>query len=180
MVEAPAGVVAGWLSSGSEIAYWATTEGEDPRAVPLDSRFHQHLTTAQRAWTGGSVLRVIPLAEPWQVLHFWNADGTFAGWYVNLESEKRRDRLGLVAVDWHLDVLISADFEAEWKDEDEAAAAVKTEYLRDEDLDHARRTGEAIMADPRSFIDALGRWDVTHSPAVSEPALTLPVGWDVL
>ncbi|MFK3835803.1 DUF402 domain-containing protein [Microbacterium sp. NPDC087868] len=122
---------------------------------------------------------MIPLTQPWQVLHFWNPDGTFAGWYVNLESEKHRDRLGLVAVDWHLDLLISADYEVEWKDEDEAAAAVQTEYLREEDLVRARSAGDLIAADPRSFIRDLGLWHLSYPPKTPEPALELPPGWDV-
>lgn len=179
VVEASADAVVAWTPSGSDIAYWATESGEDPRRVPLHSRFHQRLTTAPRTWTGGSVLRVIPLGQQWQVLHFWDANGAFTGWYVNLESVKRRDRLGLVAVDWHLDLVISPDFHVDWKDEDEAAAAVRTEYLRDEDLDEARSTGEAIAADPRAFIEELGRWDLSRSPASAGAALALPPGWDV-
>jgi predicted RNA-binding protein associated with RNAse of E/G family len=121
---------------------------------------------------------VIPLAQPCQVLHFWNADGAFTGWYINLESQKRRDRLGLTAVDWHLDLVISPDFQVEWKDEEEAAAAVETEYLREEDLDEARRAGETIAADPRAFIEDLGRWDLSQSPESAGAALALPPGWD--
>ncbi|MFJ2371030.1 DUF402 domain-containing protein [Microbacterium sp. NPDC087665] len=123
---------------------------------------------------------MIPFAQPWQVLHFWDSDGVFAGWYVNLESEKQRDRLGLVAVDWYLDLVISADFTVEWKDEAEAAAAVHTEYLREGDLVRARRTGESIATDPRAFVESLGRWDISHPPERNEQPLELPLGWDAL
>lgn len=179
IIESTPDVVVGWLPSGSEIAYWALDDGGDPRTVPLQSRFHHRLGTARRNWNGGSVLRVIPIAQPWQVLHFWDAEGAFAGWYVNLESTKRRDQLGLVAVDWHLDLVISPDFEVQWKDEDEAAAALETEYLREEDLALARRTGESIAANARKFIDALGRWDLFRPPETFEQPLSLPPGWEV-
>ncbi|MFJ4076957.1 MULTISPECIES: DUF402 domain-containing protein [unclassified Curtobacterium] len=170
----------GWQPLGSEIAYWATSSGEDPRATPLESRFHQILTTGRRTWTGSSVLRVIPLDEPWQVVHFWDASGTFTGWYVNLESTKQKHRLGVTAVDWHLDLLISPTFEVAWKDEDEAKAAVRTQYLREQDLLRARRTAEQIAGDPRGFVDSLGHWDTFRPHTNMHEPLVLPNGWDAL
>lgn len=70
VVEKRSDTVVGWLPVGSEISYWANPDGTDPRTVALESRFRQHLGTAQRRWEGGDILRVIPLEEPWQVLHF--------------------------------------------------------------------------------------------------------------
>ncbi|WP_164743517.1 DUF402 domain-containing protein [Microbacterium sulfonylureivorans] len=174
MLSDDADVIAGWTSTGTEIAYWATADGADPRTVPLGSRFRQRLTTARRTWTGGGMLRVVPLRERWQVLHFWNdATGDFLGWYVNLESEKLRREASIDAVDWHLDLLISPDFVVTWKDEDEAAAAAGTPYLRVEDLNSARATGEAIASDPRGFIARIGDWrDCRPDPELG--ALTLP------
>lgn len=178
LVESTPERLVGWLPVGSEIAYWATSDGADPRTVPLEARFRQALGTGRRTWSGGSVLRVIPYRERWQVLHFWDADGVFTGWYVNLESEKRVDQHGVVAVDWHLDLLIAPDFEVTWKDEDEAAAAVGTEYLREQDLTAARRTGERIAADPRRFIDSVGHWEDRRPSSEAGRALALPTGWD--
>lgn len=152
-------VVVGWTSPGTEIFYWATEDGVDPRTVPLSTRFTGTLTTARRTWTGGGMLRVVPLREPWQALHFWDQrTGGFLGWYVNLESEKTRHDSSLDAVDWHLDLLISPDFVVTWKDEEEAAAAAGTPYLPIEDLQRARATGEAIAANPRDFIARIGDW----------------------
>ena len=50
----------GWLAEGTEIMYWAIGTGTDPRSVPLQDRFSGVLSTAQRRWEGGGVLRVIP------------------------------------------------------------------------------------------------------------------------
>ena len=119
------------------------------------------------------MLRVIPLRERWQVLHFWDTQShRFLGWYVNLESEKTRHDSSIDAVDWHLDLLISPDFVVTWKDEDEAAAAAGTPYLRIEDLQNARATGEAIAADPRDFINRIGDWR-DYEPDPQFGALTL-------
>lgn len=167
-------LLVGWTSPGTEISYWATPDGADPRTLPLSTRFSGTLTTVRRTWTGGGMLRVIPLRERWQVLHFWDTQTRkFLGWYVNLESEKTRHESSIDAVDWHLDLLISPDFVVTWKDEDEAAAAAGTPYLRIEDLHNARATGEAIAADPRYFIDRIGDWrDYEPDPEFGALALT--------
>jgi Protein of unknown function (DUF402) len=79
-----------WLAPETEIMYWALADGRDPRVVPLGERFRMPLRTAPRRWQGPGVLRVIPLQSTYQVLHFWGDDGTFSGWYVNLEAPKTR------------------------------------------------------------------------------------------
>lgn len=77
-------LLACWLAPGTPIMYWALEDGRDPRSVPLEQRFQQPITTAARRWQGNGVLRVIPIDRPFQVLHFWDDDGAFAGWYINL------------------------------------------------------------------------------------------------
>lgn len=97
-----------WLAGGSQIMYWALPDGRDPRVLPVAERFTAALTTASSTWQGNGVLRVIPIAEPFQVIHFWNDDGVFTGWYVNFEALKIRSGSCLDTVDWHLDLWISA------------------------------------------------------------------------
>jgi hypothetical protein len=79
------GVVA-WMTPGTTIMYWAMKDGRDPRSLPLEERFDQTLSTAQRTWEGNGVLRVMPRGTPFQVLHFWDGLGGFVGWYVNFEA----------------------------------------------------------------------------------------------
>lgn len=177
VVEKHPDTVVGWLPVGSEISYWANPDGTDPRTVALESRFQQRLGTAQRRWEGGGILRVIPLEERWQVLHFWDtATGEFLGWYVNLESPKRLNGMTIDAIDWHLDLLISPSLVVSWKDEAEADAAAGTSYLRREDLAAARATGEVIAADPEAFINSIGDWRHFVPPNTWGP-LNLPEAW---
>ena len=56
--------VVGWLASQTEIMHWATSNGEDPRSVPLERRFTEPLATAPRVWQGPGVLRVMLPREP--------------------------------------------------------------------------------------------------------------------
>ena len=177
VVEKSSETLVGWLSAGTEISYWATADGADPRTVRLDDRFRQHLGTAVRRWEGNGVLRAIPLDECWQVIHFWNPAGEFVCWYVNLESKKHVSEHAVESVDWHLDLLISPDFEVTWKDADEAAVALGTPYLRDDDYEAARTIGESIAANPRALIDAIGDWRGFRTPDTWGP-LELPEGWD--
>jgi len=176
LVERNADRIVGWLSAGTEIAYWATADGADPRTVPLNRRFHQELGSVIRRWEGSGVLRVIPMNEYWQVIHFWDAAGQFLGWYVNLESRKTRTTHAVDAVDWSLDLLISPEFEVTWKDVDEAAAALGTPYLRDDDLTAAQAVGGAIEANPRALIDSIGDWRDFRAPGTWVP-LDLPEHW---
>ena len=122
------------------------------------------------------MLRVIPMNEYWQVIHFWDAAGQFLGWYVNLESRKTRTTHAVDAVDWSLDLLISPEFEVTWKDVDEAAAALGTPYLRDDDLTAAQAVGGAIEANPRALIDSIGDWRDFRAPGTWVP-LDLPEHW---
>lgn len=170
--------VVGWMPVGTEISYWAAENGSDPRTIPLEDRFVGRLGTAPRTWTGGGVLRVIPIHASWQAIHFWDmGTGDFSSWYVNLESPKRRRGPVLDAVDRHLDLVIDPLLRPSWKDEDEAAAAVKADYLSGADLDAARAAGERIAADPRAWVDEVGDWrDFRPDPAWGP--LRLPVGWD--
>ncbi len=165
-----------WLAPGTPIMYWSTTDGRDPRSLPLEERFTGGLGTAPRSWVGNGVLRVIPLAQPFQVVHFWGDDGEFAGWYVNLESEKRKVGSRIDTVDWHLDLWISPDRTVTWKDEDEAAEAVRQGLLLPEHLELAYRTGHDIIGRFDSWLDEIGDWrDFRPEPDWCVPVL--PPDW---
>lgn len=173
--DSPVRIVA-WLAEGTDIMYWALVDGTDPRSVPLEERFARGLTTAPRTWTGGGVLRVIPAGRPFQVLHFWDGSGEFAGWYVNFEEPTVRSGNRLDTVDWHLDLWIDHDRQHQWKDEDEAGAALLSGHLTAEDLAVARETGEAILGDFDDFIRDLGDWRSFRPPA-QWPTPQLPSDW---
>lgn len=176
VVEDSATRLVAWLAEGTDIMYWALADGTDPRSVPLAERFTRRLTTAPRTWTGGGVLRVIPAGRPFQVLHFWDGSGAFAGWYVNFESPVVRSGSRLDTVDWHLDLWIGQDGRSHWKDEDEAEAALSHGHLTAEDMAIARETGEAILGDVDAFSRVIGDWRSFRPPATWPPP-PLPGDW---
>ena len=176
VVSDEAGVLVAWMAPGTSIMYWALDDGRDPRTVPLEKRFEQRLTTAPRTWSGNGVLRVIPLEQHFQVLHFWDDAGSFTGWYVNLESAKSRRGARLDAVDWHLDLWISAGRVPSWKDDDEAAAAVTSGHLRVEELAMARSTGQHIIDRLDDWPTVIGDWR-DFKPPDDWTKLTLDDDW---
>lgn len=169
-------LVVGWLAPATPIMYWATADGRDPRRVPIARRFRQELTTAARTWQGPGVLRVMPGDRPYQVIHFWETDGSFAGWYVNFEAPRERVVSRIDTVDWHLDLWISPDRQSSWKDEAEAAAAMETWHLQVEDYELARATGEAIINNLEHWPEPIGDWR-TFRPDAEWPTLELPDDW---
>jgi hypothetical protein len=176
VVEDRADRLVAWLAPRTEIMYWALPDGRDPRVVPLGERFRTPLTTAARRWHGAGVLRVIPMQSTYQVLHFWGDDGTFSGWYINLEAPKTRRGTRLDTVDWHLDLWIDAAGVMRWKDEDEARAAVEAGHLPERDLELAWMTGQQIIEGSSDWREVVGDWRSFRPPA-GWLALDLPSGW---
>lgn len=164
-----------WLAPGTPILYWALADGRDPRSVPLSKRFSQPLTTAPRRWQGGGVLRVLLRDAGYQVLHSWAPDGTFHGWYVNLETRAERHGNRVDCVDLHLDLLVDPLLQAAWKDEDEAGEAMARGHLDPDDLRTARATGERIVAHLADWPRPVGDWRPWRPPASWRPP-DLPAG----
>jgi hypothetical protein len=171
-------ITVGWLPNGTDIMYWALADGSDPRRIPLAERFRQRLGTAPRVWQGPGVLRVMPKNGAFQVLHFWDEDQRFAGWYVNLERNRSRTGSFFDTVDQHLDLVITPDCNAVWKDEDEAEAAVDADQLPRADLDSARVVGESIMRDIDGLLTRVGDWRGWTPPDGFDRPLTLPSDWN--
>lgn len=165
-----------WLSEGTEIMYWATRDGRDPRSLPLDQRFAEPLATAPRKWVGPGVLRLLLPNTPYQVLHFWDTEGTFQNWYINFEAPMRRKGARVDTVDWHLDLVIAPDGTGHWKDEAEAHAAVAGGQLTQEHLLEARALGDSILRDFSAFVQRIGDWR-GYRPPDQWAALALPTDW---
>lgn len=162
-----------WLAPGSEIRYWATEEGRDPRSLPLDERFRTKMSTARREWQGPGVLRVMFVDTIFQVIHFWTSHGEFAGWYINFEAPNRRRGNQILTTDWQLDLWITPEGTGQWKDEDEAEAAIEAGVLAPEQLEASFAAGEEILAHFDAFLERVGDWR-TWSPPPGWGAMELP------
>ncbi|MTD15904.1 DUF402 domain-containing protein [Nakamurella sp. YIM 132087] len=114
----------GWNPPGTPMITGAAADGRGLREVPLAQRFAVPRRRTRDIWRGTSTLRLIEEGVPSSVWWFWDADSEFLGWYVNLEEPHGRTATTVDRADGILDVLVLPDRTAQWKDEDEAAAAV--------------------------------------------------------
>jgi predicted RNA-binding protein associated with RNAse of E/G family len=114
---------------------------------------------------------------------FWDDDGQFECWYVNLEERAVRWDDGAVSgvdvVDQDLDVVVAPDHSWRWKDEDEFAerlAFPEHYWVRDEAAVWAEGRRVIKIAEAGEFpFD--GTWtDFVPDPSWRVPEL--PAGWD--
>ena len=122
------------------------------------------------------VLKVAPTGVPWSVWHFWNADWTFRGWYVNLEDVHLRDEISVASQDRVLDLWVEPDRHVRWKDEDELEAAVEAGRYSATDAERfradARMVEQLVVRWGSPFADAWEDW----RPDPEWPVPNLPGG----
>jgi predicted RNA-binding protein associated with RNAse of E/G family len=99
-------------------------DGRTLRQVPLDDRFTCELVQARVAWQGPGVLFMSPTGMLWSVWLFWDEEGRFSCWYVNLELPHRRGQQSTWTGDHELDLVIEPDGTVSVKDADDLEAAV--------------------------------------------------------
>lgn len=120
-----AGLVA-WLAPGTQLIRPVLPDGRNIRDLGIDDgRWHHRRVAKLDVWQGGGTLKVAPAGRPWSVWHFWNPDGSFKCWYVNLENVHERDVPGRTTrtEDCVLDLVVTPDRDVRRKDDDELEAA---------------------------------------------------------
>ena len=81
------------------------------RTYPQDSKYRMPVgeyNHIDHEWTS-DMLRIMVPGDNHAYLGFWGQDQLFNRWYVNLEREYRRTRLGIDFVDHFLDIVIQPD-----------------------------------------------------------------------
>jgi predicted RNA-binding protein associated with RNAse of E/G family len=132
-------------------------------------------------WARYDVLQIVPAGAAHAVWASWAPDGTFHGWYVNMQEPLRRTAIGFDYFDQALDVVASADRTAwHWKDEDELAEGVARGVWSDEEGRAIREEGERVvarmLANESPFCDGYE----SFVPAPAWPIPRLHEGWDSL
>jgi hypothetical protein len=117
-------------------------------------------------------LMLLPAGAPHSVSWSWQADGTFLGWYANLETPARRWPGGVDSHDQTLDVLVAPDLSWHFKDEEDLAALDPAEAA----TVHAEGSRLGELAETAAFpFD--GTWRDFTAPPDWTPA-RLPSWWD--
>jgi predicted RNA-binding protein associated with RNAse of E/G family len=172
------GYVAGWLPGGTVRAAPVLGDGRPLRAVEAADWFTTELASVRRPWSGYGLLMLVPLAGAHSVWLFWDEDGAFGNWYVNLERPHFWQANGCDTRDTLLDVVCDAPRRWRWKDEDELELAVAVGAITREDAEGVRAEGERVVAAierwESPFADGWERW----RPDPRWPAPELPADWD--
>lgn len=170
-----------WLAGGTPLIKPVLPDGREVRTAGLAEMFVGPRVAELATWRGTGVLKVAPAGKPWSIWHFWKPDGSFSGWYVNLETPHERDLAARTTKteDLVLDLWVTPDRTVVRKDEDELTMALKV-----------GKFDEARVAEIESYADAAEQeirlwgppfsedWQHWH-PDPSWPLPPAPAGYDV-
>ncbi|MEV4347047.1 DUF402 domain-containing protein [Actinoplanes sp. NPDC049596] len=168
-----------WIGPGSPQIESVPADGRGLRDRPVTERFDVPRVRRPATWRGPGIVQFAPPAGEWSVSWFFTETGAFAGWYVNLETDRVRWAGGVDSSDRALDVWITPDRVARWKDEDEFAELTgRPGRWPASQAAAIRRTGEeliALAAAGRPPFD--GRW-TGYRPDPAWGPVRLPADWD--
>ena len=168
-----------WIAPGSPQVESVLPDGTSVRTLPLDRRGAAPRERRHTTWRGPGIVQYTPVEGDWSVWWFFTPDGEFAGWYGNLESPRVRWEGGVDAADRALDVWITPDRVARWKDEDEFAAMTGTpDRWTAGQVPAIRAAGEHLMALAAAGEPPFdGRWTDYRPDPAWEP-VEMPDDWD--
>jgi hypothetical protein len=160
-----------WVLAGTPIRTTTSPDGRGPREMPLTERFGGPRVPMRSTWRGTSTLRLVHEHQWSSVWWFFEPDGTFRNWYVNLEVPLGRDATGLRRVDGVLDVEVLPDGTWSWKDEDEMPAAVAAGRFERQHAEELRAEGERMI---KLAEDGQFPFDGTYCDLAPNPGWALP------
>jgi protein associated with RNAse G/E len=136
-----------WIAEGSQVMWQTTLTGERTRKLPVDELARVPTMLAPHQWTGTNVLAFVPPNTSYSILWFFDTDGAFFGWYVNLETPSHQWSGGLDRWDLALDIWVEPDRSWVWKDEDEFIERTgHPDYWTEEEAAAIRSEGERVIA----------------------------------
>jgi hypothetical protein len=162
-------LVVTWIAPGTPVVYPNGQDG-DGRLLPLARWRIEH-----RAWFGSGCLELTPPVRAHAIRLLRDDDGSFRGWYVNLQAPLRRRADGFDTRDLQLDLVVEPGGAVTWKDEDHLEQAVELGLLGEDDARLARAEAERVLAE---WPFPTGWEDWRPDPGWELPQL--PAGWDVV
>ncbi|MGO1053200.1 DUF402 domain-containing protein [Crossiella sp. CA198] len=163
-----------WIPDGTRVRATRLADGRHQRDAPLSERFRIPRIPVLSSWHGHSNLRLVDEHEWSSVWWFFNPDGSFRHWYVNLELPMGRGEGYVDRVDGVLDVVVEPDLTWCWKDEDEAAEAVDAGLFTVAQMGRLRAEGERMIAlAEQGAFPFDGSW-CDFTPEAGWPAPMLP------
>lgn len=174
-----------WLAPGTPVVRGVLADGRDFRDLAVEERFLVPRFVEVGPWHGTGIVKLVPQTpSAYAVWLFWHADGTFRGWYGNLEQPQRRtsrpDGVRVVdSADHALDVWCPPGGPPVWKDEDEFAVTTGMAGYWDEAQAAAiRAEGEVLMDLARCGAEPFDHTWTSFRPDPGWPTPELPTHWD--
>ncbi|MFC7480666.1 DUF402 domain-containing protein [Luedemannella flava] len=171
-----------WIATGSAYRDLGAADGRAFREVPFGEWGRTATAMKELTWRN-DVLMLHPRAGAYSLWFFFDPDGGFRQWYVNLEEPGARwddgGIAGIDTVDQDLDIVATADRAWRWKDEDEFA-----DHLAHPDV-YWVDDPEAVWAEGKRVVGLIesgaapfdGRGCDFRPPAAWTPPVDMPAGW---
>jgi Protein of unknown function (DUF402) len=172
--------VLSWTAEGSQLMRRCTLSGEPIRTMRLNQRTVIPTMLCPSQWRDTGVLIFTPPGVAHSIWWFFDGQGAFLGWYVNLEAPATKWFGGLDTTDHALDIWVEPDRSWRWKDEDEFAERTgHPDFWTVEEAAQIRAEGEKVIA----VIEAGGHpFDgslIDFRPDKHWEPTTLPPHWDL-
>lgn len=130
-----------WQPDGSNLATLVDADGNTPHELTPDRMREPRLVA--RPWKN-DLLILMPPHAGYSVWWFFQ-DGTFSGWYVNLEAPCTRRPGGVVTTDHVLDLVVTPQRRWQWKDADEFGRRIgHPRYFDSTEAETIRAEGERL------------------------------------
>jgi hypothetical protein len=174
-----------WIPHGTPMVVSLAEDGRGIRDMAFEEWIEQRQELRTSIWRGPNIFMLIPDRTAHSVWWFWDPrDGSFAGWYINLEEPSvcwtDGELSGVDTTDQDLDVWVYPDRSWEWKDEDEVdERSAFPEHYWVRDTAAVRAEGERVvkLVEAGTFpFD--GTWQDYRPPAAWSSPVELPDGWD--
>jgi hypothetical protein len=170
VVERTATTLAACILPGTPIMY---PQGRDAGGALIP---FEEWGVERRSWVGPPGFELTAFGRHHSIRHMRREDGSFRGWYVNLQAPLTETRLGFDTTDWQLDLWIPAEStEAQWKDEIDLARALELGIMTADEGRFAREEAERVIEE---WPFPTGWEDWQPDPSWTTPAL--PKDWHVV
>lgn len=131
-----------------------------------------------RTWHTNQALVLMRPDDGYSPYGFWNSDGDFVCWYINLQLPLTRTDIGFDTMDAVLDLVVAPDLKSwQWKDEHELERVVELGLASKELATQIRSNGESVIA----LLERGEAWWADWkdwAPDPEWPVPELPEGWD--
>jgi hypothetical protein len=148
------------------------------REAALDEVRDGTMGWGERVWEQHNLLLLVRPGDPYSVYGFWNEEGAFVAWYINLQEPMRRTRFGFDTRDQLLDIIVGEDLSSwMWKDTHELKPAIELGLHTAEEVAQIRSNGERVI----ELVEHGEVWWADWrgwEPQIPAQLPTLPEGWD--